>query len=56
MNKVDTVSSGRKKANWGCLSLAVILVIAPIIIVMEGFLYEMYFKERLLEASSSPDD
>lgn len=56
MNKVDAVSSDRKKANWGCLSWAVILVIAPIIILMGRFLYEMYFKERLLEASSSPDD
>ncbi|TYS18824.1 hypothetical protein FZC78_04795 [Rossellomorea vietnamensis] len=56
MNKVDAVSSGRIKANWGCFSWAVILVIAPIITGRGGFLYDRYFKERLLEASSSPND
>ncbi|MGD6966687.1 hypothetical protein ACQCVP_09670 [Rossellomorea vietnamensis] len=56
MDKVDAVSSGRKKANWGCFSWAVILVIAPIITGRGGFLYDRYFKERLLKASSSPND
>jgi hypothetical protein len=46
----------KKRAKWGCLIWAVILILGPIILIVGKFSYEMYFKESTLETSNSPSN
>src|SRR5699024_6742836 len=46
----------KKRAKWGCLTWAVILLFGPIIIFVGVFSFEMFFKEKTLVISHSPNE
>ncbi|NPC92515.1 hypothetical protein HOO54_09810 [Bacillus sp. WMMC1349] len=46
----------KKRTKWGCLIWAVILLFGPIIILVGVFSFEMFFKEKTLFISRSPND
>lgn len=52
----EEVYRTKKKATWGCLTWAVILLFVPIMTFIGVFSYEMYFKEETLVISHSPND
>ena len=51
----QNIESTKKKAKWGCLATAV-LILGPIILFVGWFSYGMYFKEITLVNSHSPNN
>jgi hypothetical protein len=45
----------KKRVKWGCLTWAAILLLGPIFIFIGVFSYEMFFKEKTLVTSLSPN-
>lgn len=46
----------KKRAKWGCLTWAVILLFGPIIIFIGVFSFEMFFKDKTIVISHSPSE
>ncbi|MEC2074829.1 hypothetical protein [Metabacillus fastidiosus] len=55
-NLDEHIKRTKKQAKWGCLTWFVILIVAPIVLIVGMFSYEMYFKERQLVTSYSPSE
>jgi hypothetical protein len=59
MNKENSekdIKRTKKRAKWGCLTWFVILIVAPILLIVGFFSYEMNFKEKTLVISHSPSE
>lgn len=56
MDIEQEIERTKKRAKWGCLTWAAILILGPIILIIGTFSYEMYFKESTLLTSNSPSN
>lgn len=50
------IERSKKRAKWGCLIWACILIVGPIVVIVSLFSYEMYFKESTIVISHSPNN